>query len=98
MGEKKLNIGIVGYGYWGANILRNITEHPQTGQVTVCDINSKRIASAKSIFFPIKTTESSDAILHDPEIDAVIIATQTPTHYRLAKEALLNKKHVLVEK
>lgn len=94
----KINVGLIGYGYWGTNILRNLTEHLTSGLITVCDINSKRISFVRSIYYPFKIAENSHHVIDNPDIDAVIIATPTSTHYTLAKQALIGGKHVLVEK
>jgi predicted dehydrogenase len=94
----KVNSGLIGYGYWGKNILRNLIEQPLSGTVTVCDNNKSRVESMKSVYFPLNIETSSEAVFKNQEIDAVIIATPTSTHYALTKQALQNKKHVLVEK
>ena len=98
MKKAKINVGLIGYGYWGTNILRNLAEHFFIGTITVCDSNSKRISFVKSIYYPFQVTENSRDVINNPEIDAVIIATPTSTHYSLAKQALQTGKHVLVEK
>jgi predicted dehydrogenase len=94
----KINIGLIGCGYWGNNILRNLTEQSLTGSITVCDSNQNCIEAIKTNYFSLTTTTNSDDIFNDDSIGAVIIATPTSTHYSLAKQALLKKKHILVEK
>ncbi len=94
----KLNIGLIGYGYWGTNILRNIVQHRYSGKVYVCDINPKRQQDVRSLMFNIEVCNTSEMVLENQSIDAVIIATPTHAHYQLAKAALLKGKHVLVEK
>ena len=96
--NRKTNVGLIGYGYWGVNILRNLIQQKNTGLVTVCDKNMGRIESVKSSYFNLNTCINSDEIFANPEIEAIVIATPTSTHYTLAKQALLNGKHVLVEK
>jgi predicted dehydrogenase len=96
--KNKLNIGLIGYGYWGVNVLRNIVQQPASGRVIVCDINAKRLEAAQSIFINLETTTAASDIFANPEIHAVVIATPTSAHYSLAREALLSGKHVLVEK
>ncbi len=98
MKKTKINIGLIGYGYWGRNILRNLIEQPLSETITVCDQNQNRLQTMKSIYFPLHTVTNSEDVFENKEIDAVIIATPTSTHFTLAKRALLNKKHVLVEK
>jgi predicted dehydrogenase len=94
----KLNIGLVGYGYWGTNLLRNIVHQTLSGKVVVCDINPKRLKAVQSIFINLETTSNPTDIFDNAEIDAVVIATPTSSHYALAREALLKGKHVLTEK
>ncbi len=94
----KINIGLIGYGYWGNNILRNLMEQTHSGTITVCDSNPNRIAALKAIYFPLGVTSNDEEVFFHPDIQAVIIATPTSSHFELAKKALQNKKHVLVEK
>lgn len=95
---RKVNIGLIGYGYWGEKILRNVTEHPRSCTITVCDNNEDRANSAGSLYQLISVTVNSSNIFNNSDIDAVIISTPTSTHFNLARQALLNNKHVLVEK
>jgi predicted dehydrogenase len=96
--KRKINIGLIGYGYWGNNILRNLTENSTSGEITVCDIDERRLELIKTLYSPLQTTPDADKVFANNEIHAVIIATPTSTHYALAKQALLNNKHTLVEK
>jgi predicted dehydrogenase len=96
--RKELNVGLIGLGYWGSNLLRTLTKQPLSGTVTVCDIHPHRIEAVKSHYFSLQTSLCASEVFSNPEIDAVVIATPTSTHYQLAKQALQNKKHVLVEK
>ena len=98
MTKRKINVGLIGYGYWGEKILRNITEHTQSGVVTLCDNDEDRANSVKSLYQLIHVTTGSGDIFKDTNIEAVIISTPTSTHFNLAKQALLNNKHVLIEK
>jgi predicted dehydrogenase len=98
MSSNKLNIGLIGCGYWGNNILRNLTEQPISGTLIVCDINKNKIEAIKKNYFALNITLDCTDIFNDNKIDAVIIATPTSTHYHLTKQALLKKKHVLIEK
>ena len=96
--KTKINVGLIGYGYWGEKILRNITEHTASGKIMLCDSNEGRANAVKSLYHPITVTTNSDEIFSSQNIDAVIISTPTSTHFNLAKQALLNNKHVLIEK
>lgn len=98
MNKQKLNVGLIGYGYWGNNILRNLLEQTTFGKVVVCDINPERLEKVKAVYSGIQVTNKVDELLTNPNIQAIIIATPTSTHFDLAKKALLHNKHVLVEK
>ncbi|HNV23433.1 MAG TPA: Gfo/Idh/MocA family oxidoreductase, partial [Candidatus Omnitrophota bacterium] len=92
-----INIGIIGCGYWGPNLLRNFTGLLDCSVKIVIDIDYARRNYVKEKY-PQIATSSQDKDLFSDEIDAVVIATPAQTHYSLAREALENKKHVLVEK
>lgn len=96
--RNKVNVGLIGYGYWGKNILRNLIENSLSGQIFVCDVHAERLQQAKAIYSSVYTTEDFDSVINNQEVDAIVIATPTSTHYTLAKEALLKKKHVFLEK
>ncbi|TDI73666.1 MAG: Gfo/Idh/MocA family oxidoreductase [Bacteroidetes bacterium] len=98
MSDNTLKMAQIGVGAWGKNLLRNFSSLPQANMVVVCD-NRKNITSAVAETYPgLETCEDPARILADPDIQAVVIATETPSHYSLAKAALLAKKHVFVEK
>jgi UDP-2-acetamido-3-amino-2,3-dideoxy-glucuronate N-acetyltransferase len=90
------NIGIVGLGYWGKNILRNLYELGVLN--TACDSSRNIIAERKKSLSDINYTTSFKDILQNPEIKAVAISTPAATHYKLVKEALSAGKDVFVEK
>ncbi len=93
MGPK---IALIGLGYWGKNILRNLYE---LGVLhTACDRNEETINEKKKQYPGVKFTTSFEEILKDKEINAVAIATPAATHYQLAKQALYAGKDVFVEK
>ncbi|MDR4498203.1 MAG: Gfo/Idh/MocA family oxidoreductase [Candidatus Scalindua sp.] len=90
------NIAVVGVGYWGKNLVRDFYE---LGALhTICDVNQELGTQFKSQFSEIRSVESFDRLLNDPAIKAVVIATPAVHHYQMAKDALLAKKHVFVEK
>lgn len=93
-----INIGVIGYGYWGPNMVRNFYANREAKVVQVCDVNKKRLALVESGYPTIKTTTDFKELVKDPEIDAVVIATPVSYHFPTAKEALENGKHVLLEK
>jgi predicted dehydrogenase len=98
MRGNKIVVSVVGYGYWGPNLVRNYFECPNCIVKYVCDKCGEKLAKAKSRYPSLKCTQNYEEILRDPEVDAVIIATPISTHYHLAKKALLIGKHVFVEK
>ncbi len=92
----KKNIAVVGAGYWGKNLVRNFYELEVLH--TICDADKDLVNKYESQFSGVKFTDSFDNLLSDPSIEAVVIATPAAYHYQMAKEALLSKKHVFVEK
>ncbi len=94
---KDLRFGVIGWGYWGPKIGRNLDTLPQAMVAMVVDQDAHRLASLKANQPWIQTTPKADELFHS-DIDAVVIATPVRTHYQLAREALLHDKHVLIEK
>jgi predicted dehydrogenase len=93
-----LNVAVVGYGYWGPNLVRNVSASSAMRLAALCERDSTR-ADAFRARMPGVTIESDfDQLLLDPSIDAVVVATPPNTHYALCKRALQAGKHVLVEK
>jgi predicted dehydrogenase len=89
-------IGVAGLGHWGPNLARNFAE---LGSLTwLCDLDDELRATFTKRYPGLQVTGSFDAMLADPEVQGVVIATPVPTHYALAKQALEAGKHVLVEK
>ena len=93
-----MNIGIIGFGYWGTNLVRNFANLKDVNLKSVVDERAERKSALKSLCPSAGFTTSADDILSDKEIDAVVIATPVFTHYEMAKKALNNDKHVLLEK
>lgn len=93
-----IQIGLVGYGYWGPNLLRNLFENSNCEVVYACDKDIVRLEGIKKRYPTIKLTTNFDDLITDPKIKGVVIAVPTKFHYTLAKRALLNNKDVLVEK
>jgi predicted dehydrogenase len=93
-----INIGVLGYGYWGPNIVRNLAEVADANLVKVADFKQERLDLARRRFPNIQTTTSAMEVIEDPSIDGVVIATPLATHFDLALAALRANKHVLVEK
>lgn len=93
-----IQVGIIGYGYWGINLLRNFSNTPNCTVKYVCDQRTERLAIAQKSYPSVIGTTSVEDLMNDHDLNAVVIATPVFLHYPLAKQALLNGKHVLVEK
>lgn len=93
-----VNFGVIGYGYWGPNLVRNLFEVSETQVVAVSDLNPERLKLVKSRYPSVQTTTDFQELLKNPKIDAIAIATPVFTHYDLAMQALQHGKHVMVEK
>src|SRR5512135_969613 len=96
--QKKINIAVVGCGYWGPNLVRNFSALPECHVRYVCDKDEKRLAHMKQLYPSSETTKDFDKIISDKDVDAVVVATPVHLHYEQAKEALQAGKHALVEK
>jgi predicted dehydrogenase len=97
-GEYMVRIGVIGYGYWGPNLVRNIAEGRDTQVVAVADMKRDRLQLAARRYPSIRTVDDYRDLLRASDIDAVAISTPVSTHFQLAMEALQAGKHVLVEK
>ncbi|MBU0618892.1 Gfo/Idh/MocA family oxidoreductase [Patescibacteria group bacterium] len=95
--SKKIKLGLVGYGYWGPNLLRNFIQLAGVEVVMVCDLNEAQLARVKKRYPALNITTDYQVLLAS-EINAVVIATPLVSHFKLAQAALLANKHVLVEK
>jgi predicted dehydrogenase len=93
-----IRVGVIGYGYWGPNVVRNFAETPDCHLEAVSDARPDRLAVAQRRYPSIRTFFDPYEMIDDPGIDAVAIATPVHTHFDLALRALKAGKHVLVEK
>lgn len=93
-----MKIGIIGFGYWGPNLLRNFYSIDECKVEMVSDFRSERLKIVSKNYPTVKTTINAEDILNNTAIDAVVIATPVFSHFELAKKALQNGKHVLIEK
>ena len=91
-------IGIIGYGYWGINLLRNFMSTPHGIVTVVCDTREERRKAAQKAYPSVQTISDVDELMSRDDVDAIVIATPVFLHYPLAKKALEAGKHVLVEK
>jgi predicted dehydrogenase len=93
-----ISIGVIGYGYWGPNWVRNLAETPGARLAAVSDLRPERLALVAARYPAVRLSTDVNDLLADPTIDAVVIATPVASHYALAMQALRAGKHVLVEK
>jgi predicted dehydrogenase len=93
-----LNIGVIGYGYWGPNIVRNLQGLNSVKIAGICDRSEKSLQRAQKAYPGVLTTTDCEELIYSPEVDAVAIVTPVWTHFELAKMALLSGKHIFIEK
>ena len=95
---KKLNVGIIGCGYWGPNLARNFNQLPGAELKILCDGQQDRLDHMKTQYPHAEMTSDHNEVINRKDIDVVAIATPIRTHYALAKQSLLAGKHTFVEK
>ncbi len=94
-----INVGLIGFGYWGPNVARNLNENPGIRLKWICDQDEERLDKAKKVYVAeTKYTNNYSDILDDPDVDAVAIALGTSAHFEFTKKVLSAGKHVYVEK
>jgi len=93
-----VNLGLIGYGYWGPNLLRNFADLPRVKLAGVSDLDAKRLETVQRRYPGVETTTDFRDLVRDPSIDAIAIATPVQSHYELALAALRAGKHVWLEK
>jgi predicted dehydrogenase len=93
-----IKIGVIGYGYWGPNLVRNLSEASESRVIAVSDLDERRLRLVKDRYPAIDITTDYQTLLSNPEIDAIAIATPVSSHYDLAQRALSSGKHVFIEK
>lgn len=93
-----INFGVIGYGYWGPNLVRNLFEVADTQVIAVSDMRQDRLNAVSSRYPSVEVSTDFNDLLNNPNIDAIAIATPVSTHYDLALQALKAGKHVMVEK
>jgi predicted dehydrogenase len=93
-----IGVAVIGYGYWGPNLVRNFVETPDARLIYVCDLRMERLAAVQSRYPAVEITDDIEKVLRDPRVDAIAIATPVSAHYMLAMKALMAGKHVFVEK
>lgn len=93
-----IHVGVVGCGYWGPNLVRNLAENHLCRQVSICDVEEEKLTRLLLRYPAARAFQQYEEMLAQPDLQAVMIATPLSTHYPLAKRALLKGKHVFVEK
>src|SRR5438876_4831874 len=97
MTVKELRFGVIGWGYWGPKIARNLDSLPHAMVAMIADSDARRLTTLVVNQPWVRTTTHIEDMFRS-DVDAIVIATPVSTHFRLAREALLHGKHVLVEK
>lgn len=92
------NIGIVGCGYWGPNLVRNFNTLEGSQVKIACDLDADRLAHMKSLYPTLETRSDYNLVVNSSEIDAIVVATPVRFHYEIAKASLEAGKHVFIEK
>jgi predicted dehydrogenase len=93
-----VRVGVIGYGYWGPNIARNLGGLDSCQLVAICDKSPAALKRASRIYPGVRLTTDFSEVLRSPDIDAIAVVTPVWTHFELARMALENGKHVFVEK
>src|SRR6202000_1101752 len=93
-----IRFGVIGYGYWGPNIVRNLHSLDSARVMMICDQSANALGRAKRAHPSVNVTAEVSELLEATDIDAVAVITPVWTHFDLAKRALQNGKHVFVEK
>lgn len=93
-----IKVGVIGYGYWGPNLVRNFMEAPGSTVVAVCDLRGERLVQLKTRYPTIQISTDCQSLFQNQDLDAIVIATPVSSHFELAMGALKAGKHVLVEK
>jgi len=91
-------VGVVGYGYWGPNLVRNFAETKGAEMTAVCDASGDRLAAAKARYPGIEAFTDYDKMIAEAGLDAVVVATPVSSHFALGMKALEGGKHLLMEK
>jgi predicted dehydrogenase len=96
--KKHLNIGVVGCGYWGPNIIRNFRSLPDCSLKVMCDVSESRLKHLSTLYPEVEAETQFERMLARQDIDAVVVATPVKYHFPMAKASLLAGKHTLIEK
>src|SRR5206468_11721604 len=93
-----INVGVIGCGYWGPNLVRNFKALTSCRLKAVCDVNESRLRHLRTLYSDVDGHTDPVTLINDPDVQALAIATPVAHHYNLAKASLLAGKHTPVEK
>lgn len=96
--SKLIAVGVVGCGYWGPNLIRNLRHSEQCQLKLICDASEPRLAHMRKLYPEVASTTNFAELVGTPDLDAVVVATPVRFHYEMAKACLLAGKHTLIEK
>ena len=96
--KEAIKVGVVGCGYWGPNLIRNLRQSPDCQLKLICDTSEERLSHMRRLYPEVATTRRFEDLLNGADLDAVVIATPVRLHYEMAKAALSVGKHVFIEK
>lgn len=96
--KERIAVGVVGCGYWGPNLIRNLSNLSECDLKVICDLDIQRLNHMKGLYPKAEVSTDFAEVAARPDIDALLIATSATTHYSMAKQALLAGKHVFIEK
>jgi predicted dehydrogenase len=94
-----VNIALIGFGYWGPNVARNLYNNPEINFSYICDKKKDRLEKARSIYVKqVRYISDYNVILNDKDVNGIALAVETSAHFKLAKQALEAGKHIYIEK
>src|SRR5437870_2306643 len=96
--HKPINVGVVGCGYWGPNLIRNFKSLPDCNLKLMCDVDAQRLKHLKTLYPDVESEMEYPHMLNGAGLDAIVIATSVKFHYQMAKASLLAGKHTFIEK
>jgi len=96
--KETIKVGVVGCGYWGPNLIRNLRQSPDCQLKLICDASEERLAHMQRLHPGVATTRRFEDLLNGADLDAVVIATPVGSHFEIAKACLSVGKHVFIEK
>ena len=93
-----INVGLIGFGYWGPNLARNFNANPDLELAAICDFSADRLKTAGRFYPQATLYDTAEDFFKNTDLDAIAVSTPVATHYGLAKSALDSGRHVWLEK